>query len=287
MKISTEIASAAKHVGMEKAIELVAAAGFDCWDFSLFDMARYSWAKGCIIENGSPLRSREYAAFAKRLRHIGESLGVTCNQSHAPFPVYVPAVMDMQKRAIECTALAGGSICVIHPDNNKCAEENAEMYLTLLPFAKEHGVRIATENMFNWTREEGHALPAACSHHEDFKRHLDLISDPYFVACVDIGHGEMKGLDTSAEQLIRTLGPYVQALHIHDNNRVEDSHQIPFSMKIDYAPITRALKDIGYAGELTLECDTYLNTFNDETVGAGLKNMARAARRFEAMLLEA
>ena len=34
MKISTEIASAAKLVGEEKAVEYAAKAGFDAWDFS-------------------------------------------------------------------------------------------------------------------------------------------------------------------------------------------------------------------------------------------------------------
>ena len=36
MKISTEISSIAKHVGEEKAVELVAKAGFDAYDFSMF-----------------------------------------------------------------------------------------------------------------------------------------------------------------------------------------------------------------------------------------------------------
>ena len=40
MKISTEIFSASKIVGEEKAIELIAKAGFDAWDFSMFYMCR-------------------------------------------------------------------------------------------------------------------------------------------------------------------------------------------------------------------------------------------------------
>ena len=40
MKISTEIASAAKIIGEEKAIEYYAKAGFDAWDFSMFEMCK-------------------------------------------------------------------------------------------------------------------------------------------------------------------------------------------------------------------------------------------------------
>ena len=46
MKISTEIASASRLVGEEKAVELLAKAGFDAWDFSMFSMCRYNWNNG-------------------------------------------------------------------------------------------------------------------------------------------------------------------------------------------------------------------------------------------------
>ena len=45
MKISTEIGSASKIVGEEKAIEYYAKAGFDAWDFSMFQMCGYDWEK--------------------------------------------------------------------------------------------------------------------------------------------------------------------------------------------------------------------------------------------------
>ena len=40
MKISTEIGSASRIVGEHKAVELIAKAGFDAWDFSMFAMAQ-------------------------------------------------------------------------------------------------------------------------------------------------------------------------------------------------------------------------------------------------------
>ena len=163
MKISTEIYSTARHVGEEKAIELIAKAGFDHWDFSMFEMGRIDWNTFTLIENDHPLTKPNYLEFARKLKRIGLDNGITCNQSHAPFPVRVPAILNLQKRAIECTAEAGGKICIIHPDNNSSAEKNAEMYLDLLPFAKEHGVKIATENMWNWENGATQSCFAACS----------------------------------------------------------------------------------------------------------------------------
>lgn len=286
MKISTEIYSSARHVGEERAIELLAKAGFDAWDFSMFDMARFDWSKGGFLESIHPLAGKDYAKFAKQLRKIGEDNGIHCNQSHAPFPSK-PIDKDLLKRAIECTAIAGGEICIIHPDNNASAEENVEFYRTLLPFAKEHNVKIATENMWNWASGATRSCFAACSSAESFKKHIDLINDPYFVACLDLGHAEMEGSGDGAPYMIRELGDRLKALHIHDNDRIGDSHQIPFSMNIDFNAIAKALKDINYQGYLTLEADRYLEPYHKDSVFAGMKKLAESARKLEKLIIEA
>lgn len=281
--ISTEIASAARIIGEERAVELYAKAGFDAWDFSMFQMGAYDWTNNKLMDTGHPLQGKDYANFAKRLRKIGEDNGIHCNQSHAPFPCSILPIRDLLKRAIECTAIAGGKICIIHPCNNENAETNAEMYFELLPFAKEHGVKIATENMWNWDREKDQASKAACSHHDDFLAHIKAVNDPDFVACLDIGHSEMRGLETSAREMILTLGEHLQALHIHDVDKHHDSHQIPFSLNVDFETVIRSLKEIDYKGYLTLEADTYLRSFNEENVFDGMKDLANAAKRLADM----
>ncbi len=289
MKISTEIASAARIVGEEKAVELIAKAGFDAWDFSMFSMWRYNWASQTVADSDHPLAGNDYLTFARRLKQIGLDNGIRCNQSHAPFPTMGEVAYPYLQRAIECTAEAGGEICVIHPNNHLSAQQNAQIYFDLLPFAKQHGVKIATENMWNWDNDKDEALPAACSSAEDFKAHLDAVNDEFFVACVDIGHAEMKGLGTTAVDMIRHLGDKVAALHIHDNDQWHDSHQIPFSMDIAFEPIVRALHEVDYQGYFTLEVDAYLRSmgYTPETVSEGLKNMASVARKlagwFDAM----
>lgn len=284
MKISTEIGSAANVIGEAKAIELYAKAGFDAWDFSMFAMCRYDWATGGLKENHHPLAGQDYLAFARNLRKIGEENGIHCNQSHAPFPTYCKEIRDHLKRAIECTAEAGGAICIIHPDNFRSPEENAEMYAELLPFAKEHGVKLATENMWNWDNEKNCAAPAACSSPENFCTHIDVLQDDFMVACLDIGHAEMKGVDTSAVEMIHALGHRLQALHIHDNDKLHDSHQIPFSMDIDFPAVAKALKDIGYTGYLTLEADAYLHGRTAENIFEGMQNMAASAKRLAELM---
>ena len=286
MKISTEIYSASRHIGEEKAIELYKKAGFDCFDFSMFDMARIDWSTMKVVDSGHPLSGENWREFAKKIRHAADECGIECNQSHAPFPSRVVG-MDYIKRAIECTAIAGGKICIVHPDNNASAEENGEMYQALLPFAREHGVKIATENMWNWKKDAPTSCPAACSLSEDFCRHIDVVNDPYLVACLDIGHAEMKGSGDGAANMIRALGSRLQALHIHDNDCLGDTHQIPFSMNIDFDAVAKALKDINYQGELTLEADRFLSAYNKDNVFDGMCELAKSARKLEQMIKEA
>ena len=283
MKISTEIHSAAKHIGEEKAVELIAKAGFDAFDLSMFDMARFDWDKQCLKPNSNPFAGNDYLAFARKLRQIGLDNGIICNQSHAPFPTKIPQIRSFMKRAIECTAEAGGNICIIHPMNDASPEENAEMYFELLPFAKEHGVKIATENMWNWDNIKNEPVSAACSDPISFNAHLNAVNDDFFVACLDIGHAEMRTLGTNAVEMIHSLGKHLQALHIHDNDLWNDSHQIPFSMNIDFVAVVNALKKIGYNGYFTLEADRYLEVFTKDNIFDGIKNMALSAKKLAEM----
>lgn len=285
MKISTEIGSLSRVIGEEKAVEYVAKAGFDAWDFSMFRMCNVNWPQVSAAE--TELGGKNYLQLARKLRLIGEDYGITCNQSHAPFPSGLDGMEYFLKRAIECTAEAGGKICIIHPNNDKTAEENAEMYVKLLEFAKGYGVKIATENMFNWDSEEDKTLPAACSDEKSFLAHLQAVNDDDFVACLDIGHAEIMGESVSAEKMIYALGDKLQALHLHDNDKRHDSHQIPGSMSIDFKKVVQALKKIEYKGYFTLEADAFLKKYNEKNLMEGLLEMKKSARnladQFEAL----
>lgn len=282
MRISTEILSAAALVGEERAVELVGKAGFDGWDFSMFELSRtgpdqYLWHK-------EGTTSHEMLRLARHLKQIGLDNGIVCNQAHGPFPTHLPSIQDSLKLAIECAVEAGAEICVIHPMNHFGPEDNARLYTGLLPFAKEHGVKIATENMWHWREGEPTSCFAACCNIESFLAHLRAVNDPSLVACLDIGHAEMRGSGDGAANMIRALGPHLQALHIHDGDGLHDCHQIPLSMNIDFMEVITALRDVHYSGWITLEAYMYLTAFTKETVLDGLKNLAQSARKLADML---
>ncbi|MBQ6728119.1 MAG: sugar phosphate isomerase/epimerase [Clostridia bacterium] len=280
-RIATEMEWLYEYVGDEKAVELIAKAGFDGFDYSLFKMTQFDWknGKGYLREN-HPLNSPDYVKHCHKLRRIAEDNGICCIQSHAPFPVADELFRTLLFKSIEITAEVGGKLIVIHPNNDASVEQNRDMYLELLPFAKECGVKIAAENMWNWDWENERALPAACSTARSFVDHIDAVNDDNLVACLDIGHAEMMKDGTNAVDLILALNHRLQALHIHDNDKIHDRHQIPFSMDIQFEPIIKALQKIDYKGDFDFETIGYAADLKGNDLLGGLKRLCAVARQF-------
>lgn len=282
MKISTEISSFRSWGGNREILRLLKDSGFDAYDFSMF-----RGDKDRIVDDSHYIRE------AESLREYAAALGIVCNQSHAPFPTALPgddafnaAMFDEIVRAIEVSGALGAKVCVVHPCNYYTAEQNAGLYTRFEPFARRAGVKIGVENMWNWKEGETHACAAACSEHGDFLRHLTLLPEDVFVACLDIGHAEMAGLNTSAVQMIETLGGRLQAIHLHDNDRVHDNHELPYSRNISFGPVIGALKKIGYRGDITLEASSFPPRFPAALYPAVARLMAGVADSFRTALAE-
>ena len=133
--------------------------------------------------------------------------------------------------------------------------------------------------MWNWNADKTASVFAACATSESFIAHLDAVGDDDLVACLDLGHAEMHGSGSGAVNMIRALGKRLKCLHIHDNDLLHDSHQLPYTMQIDFDSILAALKEIGYSGELTLEVDRYLEAYNSDNIFIGIQKMAQVTRQ--------
>ncbi len=253
--ISTNTLPLNRYGSLEQIVKLIKDCGFDAYDFTMYGIA----ALESFIDKDN------YASLAKDFRKYADSIGIVCNQSHSFFPTiklgneeWNEKGMFYTRRAIEVAGILGAKYCVVHPCNDMSAEQNAGTYNALKQTAKDSGVKIALENMWNWNAEEDHAIRAACSDEVDFNKHLDVLSDDgVFVACLDIGHAEMKGLNTSAVKMIKSLGSRLKCIHLHDNDRHHDSHRLPFTYGIDFEPIIDALAEIKYDGDITFEADWY------------------------------
>ena len=285
MKVSTTTSRIADRFDVFTSIKIIADAGFDAVDFSMFCMNN---GKECI------LNTDEYKEHILKVKEYAESLGLHFNQAHAPFPTikeddeeYNKENLPKVKRAIEIAGLLGIENIVIHPvvfkENQK--EKNIELYMSLLEDAKTAGVKIALENMFGKMNPETRKkMPNVCSLGEEFAEYYDALPKEYFSCCVDIGHCGLVG--STAGEMIRTLGNRVACLHTHDNNEYDDLHYPPFMFDLDWDDIAKALAEVDYNGYITLESDCVYDQMPLDIVPYMAKYMCEAAKKLGRMVEE-
>jgi len=261
MILSSQNNTLVRNFGHHGAIDIMKQAGYDAMDLSLFGM----------VDDHNEFCTDGYRERIAEIRAYAEQQGIGFNQSHTPFQFdwTAPNAVEEQLipktiRALEVSALAGCKIAVVHPVHHEeylgheeeRFEQNMKFYRTLLPYAKEYGIRIALENMFQREVKRKVLGPDTCSHAAEFIRYLDTLDDEYFVACLDLGHCGVVG--TEAQDVIRALGhERLHALHVHDNDYTKDQHTLPGLGKMNWEEIVKALAEIDYDGEFTFEADRY------------------------------
>ena len=279
--ISIDFGSFRKYGTPKEIVKMLKNAGFTAYDATMFTQG--------ILD--PMLFAEDWEKQAKEFRAYTDELGIVCNQSHAPFASarinndeYNEWMFPRLVRAIEVSGILGAKVCVVHPCNDWDKEKNAQLYKRLEPYARKAGVKIGLENMWNcdgWGTPDFKVRKAACSHHDDFKEHLDLLPSDVFVACLDMGHAEMRGLETSAVEMIETLGDRLEAIHLHDVDLTNDNHQMPFTQGIDFTKVIDALKRIGYKGDITLETSAVVRATPKDLMEPLAKYLAAIANFFK------
>lgn len=286
MILSTQTDYLSRKFGYEHAIEIIADAGFDAVDLTMFDM------KG----EESPFLREDYREFAAKLSAIAEGRGLFFNQAHAPFPCskedeeYTRMIFERLVRSIEIAGIVGAKCIVVHPMHHlrytehaeKLKEMNMAFYRRLAPHAKAAGVRIALENMWQRDQETKQIVVSACSRTKEFADWIDTLNDDCFTACLDLGHSGLYGFD-AAEQ-IKGLGDRLGALHVHDNDYQGDMHTAPYLGKMHWDTICAALAKIGYKGDLTLEADNFYNHFEESLAPDAAKFLCAIGRNLIARI---
>jgi len=119
----------------------------------------------------------------------------------------------------------------------------------LEPYAREHGVRIALENYW----------------HEDSREIKKLFSEydsDFLGFCYDSGHGNLgDGLRTLEELKDRLI-----SIHLHDNDGIDDQHNIVFTGTIDWRRFVKILVRSSYKKCVSMESAMYDPEISDEEV---------------------
>ena len=229
----------------------IAAHGYDCVGIDSF------------AKPSSPVYTEPEAraiALAEAERRAIEDAGLFIEQVHGPWPTddTTPALREKKvadiKRAILLTKALGARYLVYHPDMPYGWEReddpafawvsNLATVGALLPAAERAGVILCIENM----PMKAHAL-STVSRMTEF---VETVNHPNLMTCFDTGHAAVFRHD--AGECVRRIGAKLACLHCHDNDGTRDQHRLPYEGIVDWKGFSEALREIGYAGAVTLEC---------------------------------
>lgn len=283
MLLSTQTLFLTKHLPYKESISILKKAGFDAYDITLTGIYNHPQTDVFAMNN--------YATIAKELRAYADSIGIVCNQAHAPFRCGDYDKNDEKRldndiiKSIEIASILGAKIIVVHPKQyfrypdhvEELFQINMQYYKELIPYAKEYNIKIAVENMYQCNNNAGIPSDSTCSRAKEFCRYLDAINSEWIVGCLDIGHVSLMGEDIS--KFIKEMGnKRIQALHIHDTDLIHDNHTLPFEEKIDYVAVAKALGEIDYQGDFTFEADCFYNGKPQELYLPTAKYMCEVGR---------
>ena len=247
IKISTFTGALTRLGTAELVVDALKEAGFNYYDFTMM----------CPIQGFDLFyESDDYIEKAKRFRKYTDKIGIYCNQTHGAVPFVGKLfskednekTFDRVKRTIEVSHILGAKYCVLHPSSDCSIKENAKRFKLLKELAHENDIIIAIENM---PSDRLFGKP------EDFLKLLKEIDDDHFAFCLDIGHAEIEWTGSSAVDFINKMGNKLVCLHIHDNEKGNDIHQLPYTYMINFDDIWKALKANDYQGDITFETGSY------------------------------
>ena len=279
MRYSTQLSYFARKYGFVKGADILMDAGFTGIDITIH--RKYDAPDTPLMS--TEIYSDNYKALAKELRERAEARGVIYNQAHAPFPSETK--IDLLPRAIEFAGLLGAKTIVVHPAldleyyNNEEAnfERNIEFYTSIAPYARDAGIKIGIENTYRLHPITERICDTTASNPIELNRYYDTLNDPdVFTICIDVGHVALCGREP--EDAIRTVGhSRLGALHVHDVDYINDLHTLPGVSKLNFDAICKALGEIDYTGDITLEADGFLRHYDEEFLPEAVAFMAKCA----------
>ena len=270
MKTSVQHSVLGKDVSIEKAMKMIADAGYEAVDLSI-TQNMISWEEGIFTDAHSP-------AFAEYFKEVAATVaeqGLELYQTHAPYcPPFrcnaeaYAAILQQTIRSVYATAYMNCKYIVahpvLHPDFNEgqnreqAIQANLKYFGALAPVLKETGVVMCIENLYFGIIGQP-KISNACSGADQLIEVIDTLNatyGPYFAACLDTGHAVAAGQDPV--ELLRMLGNRTRALHLHETWGLLDDHLFPATTgNINWNDFCKILGEVGFEGAFNLEMIFY------------------------------
>ena len=288
-----------------KGFAMLKEAGFSCADFSLNSYLDNKTIYAEELNSFFDRSESQLESFFSAHKKAAAEIGIQINQMHMPYPGFVPGgsseLNDYLKNVVadksmklcsffECKYIVIHGFKLARYLGSEEAEwEQTKAFLDFLaPMAKEMGITVCIENLYNGMG--GHLIEGPCCNVRKAAERIDEFNDRYGAEvlgfCFDTGHANLVGLDF--EDFMTTLSHRLKVLHIHDNDGRGDLHQIPFTFSrsrentasTDWEGFIRGLRAIGYDKVLSFETAPALMTFPEELKEDTLKLIAKIGEYF-------
>lgn len=293
----------------EEGFALLKRAGFSCADFSLNGYLVNTSLYQARINSFFDQSVQELETFFTPHKRAARAAGITVNQMHMPYPIYVPGaargINDYLKNVVapksmkicdflECPYIVihGFKLARFLGSEEKEWEQTEQFIDSIALLARELGITICIENLYDGIG--GHLVEGPCCDAKKAVERMERMNDKYHAEvmgfCFDSGHANLVGIDM--ENFITALGSYLKVLHIHDNDGVSDLHQIPFTFtrnrenkaSTDWGGFIRGLRKINYRGVLSFETAPVLSAFPEVMKHDTLEFIARIGEYFASCL---
>lgn len=289
----------------EEGFALLKRAGFSCADFSLNGYLLNTDIYQSTLNRFFDASVSELERFFASHKQGAKAAGITIHQIHMPYPIYVPAGEktvnaylwnEVAPKSMAVCAFLECPFLVVHGfklarflgSEDREWEETEKFIDSIAPMAKEMGITICIENLYDGIG--GHLIEGPCCDVAKAAERIDRINEKYRAEvlgfCFDTGHANLVGIDF--ERFIIGLGERLKVLHIHDNDGISDLHQIPFTFaktrenksSTDWEGFIRGLRQIRFQGTLSFETAPVLSAFPEAMKQDALAFIARIGEYF-------
>lgn len=297
-KISASICWLQKCFGDEKALEIVAEAGFDGVDFSTdhygIDPYWNHWnLRPADFEDVFAYSPERFEEYFTKLGEKAKSLGLTVFQTHGRASGYgnndeYNRILKAEgEKDILAAKYLGAPYCVIHSvttiimgydaPSEKMHALNYSMYKDLEDVIDKTGVKVSLETFGNARIGDKNGIDFFAIP-DEFLKTYNSLPNGKFVMCLDSGHSNVASSFgyPKPEELVRIYGDKIKLLHLHDNHGSIDEHHLPFTGTVNWEKLISALEETGYNGAYNFEVNP--NKFGTDLICETTAFLAKVAR---------
>lgn len=271
-KIGISTVAMQGRLGNKAALEMAARAGAQSVDFDLNQNGVNFLTDGAIYAQGEDA----IVEYFTDIKNHAASLGLEIYQTHSRCDglgqneEYNERLKELYRLDLLASSALGAKVCVFHAPSNfpnwrninveRMKELHDEQFLYILPIAKKYGIKAATETfgLFGGAPIPTCELFGQMKHFSQGYHRVKEKSEAgdAFCVCIDSGHSNlaMNFGNPSPADIVRAFGPNtVGALHLHDNKRTFDEHELPLTGFVDFEDLFCTLDEVGYNGVYNLE----------------------------------